>query len=153
MDVTDQGLGAPLSAEPAQIATTTAAEPIVGPTFFEHGTDASVGPFAATGTLALVAGYLNIGVGIVLVVMLGMYLGGFMLWLTHLGLPHRDEGIALMERAVSILFWLIVVLAALRFAQFYPQVVVFAIAVVIIGLGVWAAVSIARASGAGDGEH
>lgn len=157
MDTTDQGLGAPISAQPIETATSSIiAEPIAAqPTGAQPSTGIQVpaGPVAATGTLALVAGYLNIGVGIVLVVLLGMYVAGFMLWLTHLGLPHRDEGIKWMERAVSTLFWLVVVLAAVRFAQFYPQVVILLVALAVIGLGVWAAVSIARSSGEGEDEH
>lgn len=153
MDTTDQGLGTPIHAQSDTATTAVDAQPIAAQPASGPHTEVPAGPVAATGTLALVAGYLNIGVGLVLVALIGMFIGGFMLWLTHLGLPHRDEGIKWMERAVSTLFWLVVVLAGVRFAQYYPQIVVLLVALAVIGLGVWAAVSIARTSGEGEDEH
>lgn len=101
-------------------------------------------------TVAQVAGILNIGAGALLIAALTMFLLGFGVWVTHLGLPHRDEGIAWMEHGVATLFTLVCILAIARFFQFHTQAVlqILAIAIVVFGGGVL--IAALRAGGGKD---
>lgn len=107
---------------------------------------------APSGTLAQVTGYLNIGVGLLLLVILGVYALGFSIWVTHLHVAHRDEGIHWMEQAAIALFWLVVLLVVLRFVQHNTTFALQVLAAVIVLLGGWFVISAVQASG-GDNEH
>lgn len=105
-----------------------------------------------SGTLPLIAGYLNIGIGIVVLAILGMYVAGFGIWVTHLHVSGRSEGIHWMQNAVITLFWLIVVLALIRFIQYHTQTALVILSFVVVGLLVWFAIQIAK-SGGDEDEH
>lgn len=104
-------------------------------------------------TLSLVAGYLNVGVGLVVLAALGMYVAGFGIWITHLKVSGRDEGIEWMESAVRTLFYLIIVLGIVRFAQYHTQALLGIIAIAVVIFGGWALVSVIQASGGEEDEH
>lgn len=105
-----------------------------------------------SGTLPLIAGYLNIGIGLVVLAVLGMYLAGFGIWVTHLHVSGRSEGIHWMQNAVITLFWLIVVLALIRFVQYHTATALVILSFAIVGLLVWFAIQIAK-SGGDEDEH
>lgn len=110
-------------------------------------------PATEPGTLPLIAGYLNIGVGLVVLAMFGMYIAGFGIWITHLKVTGRDEGIAWMERAVQTAFWLAVLLGAVRFVQHNTQAAIAILSVVVLIVVAWMAFKVIQASGAEDDEH
>lgn len=111
------------------------------------------GAVAPDGSLALIAGYLNVGVGLVLLAALGMYITGFGIWITHLKVSGRDGGIEWMESAVRTLFYLIILMGIVRFAQYHTKAVLSILAIAIILLGGWAVISAVQASGGGEDEH
>lgn len=104
-------------------------------------------------TIGQVAGVLNIGAGVLLVAALLVFLSGFGVWVTHLGLPHRDEGLIAMEQGVGLLFILVCILAVVRFAQFHTQAVLQILAIALILFGGGMVIAALRASGGGDDEH
>ena len=106
-----------------------------------------------TGSLALFTGYANIGIGFVVLVILGMYFAGFGIWVTHLHVTHRDEGVEWMERAVTTLFWLLVLLGIMRFIQFYPRIAMQILAVAIVLIGGWFVIKAVQATSEGEDEH
>ncbi len=107
----------------------------------------------ADSTLSVVAGYLNVGVGLVVLAALGMYVAGFGIWITHLKVTGRDEGIEWMESAVRTLFYLIIVLGIVRFAQYHTQALMGIIAIAVVIFGGWALIGIIQASGGEEDEH
>jgi hypothetical protein len=108
---------------------------------------------APDGSLAMIAGYLNVGVGLVVLAALGMYVAGFGTWITHLKVSGRDVGIEWMESAVRTLFYLIIVLGLVRFAQYHTQALLGVIAIAILLFGGWAVIGVIQASGGGEDEH
>jgi hypothetical protein len=113
----------------------------------------SDGVIAPDSTLAVVAGYLNVGVGLIVLAALGMYVAGFGTWITHLKVTGRDQGIEWMESAVRTLFYLIIVLGLVRFAQYHTQAFMGVIAVAVVIFGGWAVIGIIKASGGEEDEH
>lgn len=110
-------------------------------------------PAVESGTLPLIAGYLNIGVGLVVLAMFGMYFAGFGIWITHLKVTGRDEGIAWMERAVQTAFWLVVLLGIVRFVQYNTQAALAILSIIVLLVIAWLAFKVIQASGAEDDEH
>lgn len=110
-------------------------------------------PATEPGTLPLIAGYLNIGVGLVVLAMFGMYITGLGIWAAHLKVTGRDEGIAWMERAVQTAFWLVVLLGIVRFVQYNTQAAIAILSVVVLLVVAWMAFKVIQASGAEDDEH
>ncbi len=88
-------------------------------------------------TIAQLAGILNIGAGVLLMVALLFFFSGFSVWITHLGLPYREEGIIQMERGVTILFVLVCILAVVRFFHFHTQAVLQILAIAVALLIGW----------------
>lgn len=137
----------PMAAQPSS------AQEIVPVPMYETLVEVPTTPSAPTGSLALFTSYANIGIGFVVLVILGMYFAGFGIWVTHLHVTHRDEGIEWMERAVTTLFWLLVLLGIIRFIQFYPQIAMQILAVTIVLLGGWFVIKAVQATGAEGDEH
>lgn len=108
---------------------------------------------APSGTLAQVAGYFNVGVGLVLLAALGLYAAGFGKWVTHLGLSYRDEGIHRMETATVMLFWLLVVLGVVRFVQYHTAFTLQLLAVLVVLFGGWFVIKAVQASGGENDER
>lgn len=150
----ESGIGAPIAAHP----TVPQVQEFPQPVMEEVATTAIVSveqpaqEAVPSGTLAQLTGYLNIGVGLVLLVILGLYAAGFGVWVTHLHVTHRDEGIHWMEQAVTSLFWLVVLLVVLRFVQHNTKLALQLLAVGVILFGGWFVISAIQASG-GDDEH
>jgi hypothetical protein len=101
----------------------------------------------------LFTGYANIGVGFIVLAVLGMYIAGLGIWAAHIKVTGRDEGVEWMERAVSTLFWLLVILGIMRFVQYNPQLAMQIVAIVVVAIGGWLAIKAVQASGEGDDEH
>lgn len=137
----------PMAAQPSAPAVTVPA-PV-----YETIVEVPAAPPAPSGSLALFTGYANIGIGLVVLVILGMYLAGFGIWVTHLHVTHRDEGIEWMERAVTTVFWLLVLLGIIRFVQFYPEITMQILAIAIVLLGGWFVIKAVKATSEGEDEH
>ena len=105
-------------------------------------------------TLAQAVGFLNILVGLMLVAAILFFVGGFMGWITRLGLTGRDQGLKFMSWGVSILFVLVVGLALIRFVQFHTQLVLTLLAVALVALAAYVAIQVAKSSGeTEDAKH
>lgn len=96
---------APMAAQPtvqASVSSTTEAPSAV--TVIDLTTSVPVvSPTAPTppdSTIAIIAGYLNVGVGLVVLVAIGLYIAGLGQWITHLKVSGRDQGVEWMESAV-----------------------------------------------------
>ncbi len=103
-------------------------------------------------TVSQVAGMLNIGAGVLFVAALLMFGGGFVTWIIHLGLPHRDEGIIWMEHGVKTLFTLACILILVRFTQSHTQAVLQVLAIAVILLGGYLVIMAMRESGGEEDE-
>jgi hypothetical protein len=158
-EVIEIGAGEPMSAQPTQVQTNPVpaiqevVEPVQEVFVQETSVPAVPPPAEPSGSLALFTGYANIGVGFIVLAVLGMYIAGLGIWAAHIKVTGRDEGIEWMERAVSTLFWLLVILGILRFVQYNPQLAMQIVAVVVVAIGGWLAIQAVRASGEGDDEH
>lgn len=147
---------APMAAQPTVEPIILDSQPQAAPTAIIVQEPTGVpnsGAVASDGSLALIAGYLNVGVGLVLLAALGMYITGFGIWITHLKVSGRDEGIEWMESAVRTLFYLIILMGLVRFAQYHTKLVLSILAIAVVLLGGWAVISAIQASGEGDDEH
>lgn len=143
----------PSQVQPPQEAVTIIDQPIPAVQVVEQqSVPVAPPPAVEQGTLPVIAGYLNIGVGLVVLAIFGMYFAGFGIWITHLKVTGRDEGIHWMERAVITLFWLIVVLALVRFAQYHTQAALMVLGFIAVAVLAWLAVKVMQASG-GEDEH
>ena len=98
-------------------------------------------------TVAQIAGIVNIGAGVLLMVALLLFFGGLGTWAVHLGLPHRDEGIILMEHGVVLLFTLVCILGIARLVQFHTQAVLQILAIALILFGGYIVIIVARSGG------
>ena len=115
---------------------------------FSAGVSASDGASSGAGlTLSQAAGFFNVVAGFMLVAAVLLFVGGFIGWVTRLGLTGRDEGIYYMVYGVYVLTALIVVLAIIHFVQFHTQVVLTLLAVAVIILIGWFAIQIAKSAG------
>jgi cytochrome bd-type quinol oxidase subunit 2 len=104
-------------------------------------------------TLSQIFGFFNIMVGLMLVAALLLFFGGFISYLTRLGLDNRVQGLRYMYWGLTILFVLIVLLGVVNYVQ-YHQAVVFAIVGVLVVIFVaWAVIKVSQASGNGDDEE
>lgn len=100
------------------------------------------------------AGLLNIFSGVLLVLAVGFFVSGFFKWITHIGLPHRDEGILSMSQGVSMLFFLVVMLWVVRIVQYHSQAVMRILAIAVVLFGGWVVIQAVKAANAGgDDEH
>jgi len=103
-------------------------------------------------TVSQFFGFFNIIVGLMLVASLLLFFGGFIAYLTRLGLENRMDGLKYMYYGISVLFVLIVLLAIVHYLQFNPTVVFVIVAIVIVIFGAWAAIQISQAGGEEE-EH
>ncbi len=110
------------------------------------------GPSTNDFTVAQAFGFFNILVGLMLVAGLLLFFGGFIAYLTRLGLENRLQGLMYMYWGLSILFVLIVLLGLVHYLQFHPTVVFTILAVIAVGFMAWAAIQISQQSGEDD-EH
>lgn len=102
-------------------------------------------PSVTNVTVAQAFGLFNIVVGVMLVIAILLFLGGFIVYLSRLGLEGRvSGGLRYMYRGVAILIVLVILLGIVNFVQFNPQVVFGALGIVIVALGAWAAVKISQ---------
>lgn len=102
-------------------------------------------PSVTNVTVAQAFGFFNIVVGVMLVIAILLFLGGFIVYLSRLGLEGRvSGGLRYMYRGVAILIVLVILLGIVNFLQFNPQVVFAALGVVIVALGAWAAITISQ---------
>jgi hypothetical protein len=67
--------------------------------------------------IAFFAGFLNIGIGLLLTVACVMFAGGTMHYLFYMGSTHRDHGLELMHRAIVTLVVVVVLIGFARFLQ------------------------------------
>ncbi|MBI5470086.1 hypothetical protein HY968_02075 [Candidatus Kaiserbacteria bacterium] len=98
-------------------------------------------------TLAQAVGLLNVLVGLMLVAAILFFVGGFIGWITRLGLTGREQGLQFMSWGVSILFVLVIGLGLIRFVQFHTQLVLMLLALALVALAAYVAIQIARSSG------
>ena len=119
-----------------------------GVTASDAGASASFGP-----TLSEAVGFLNVVAGLMLVLAILLFVGGFVGWVTRLGLTGRDEGIYYMVYGAYILAALIVVLAVIHFVQFHTQLVLTLLGVAIVILIGWFAIQVAASSGEEEEKH
>lgn len=80
--------------------------------------------------------FFNLFVGVMLVASIGLFVGGFIVYLVRLGTwpTYRDEAIEVMKWGVSILFTLILILAAQQFLLSHLKVAVTIGALIIIAI-------------------
>jgi hypothetical protein len=124
----------------------------ISPEMMTAGVTASdSGAGGASLTLAQVVGFLNVMAGLILVAAILFFVGGFIGWITRLGLTGRDDGIYYMRWSVYLLFVLVVGLALINFVQFHTQLVLAILGVVIVLVLAWVILQIAASSG-GDEE-
>ena len=99
-------------------------------------------------TLAQAVGFLNVLAGLILVAAILFFVGGFIGWITRLGLTGRDDGIYYMRWGVYLLFVLVVGLALIHFVQFHTQLVLTILGVALVAVIAWVIIQIAASSGA-----
>ena len=68
-------------------------------------------------TLSEFVGIFNIFVGVLLVVALLLFIGGFIQYLVRLGTERRADGLAYMKKGITILFVLVILLAIVQLIQ------------------------------------
>ena len=123
-------------------------------TFTSNGVNGIQAGDGGSASLAQAVGFLNILVGFMLVAAILFFVGGFMGWITRLGLTGRDQGLKFMSWGVSILFVLVVGLALIRFVQFHTQLVLTLLALALVALAAYVAIQVAKSSGeAEDTKH
>jgi|GEM_PF-1375595 len=120
-----------------------------GTTAVPAGNDGSLSNF----TLSQAFGLLNILVGLMLVAALLLFFGGFIAYLTRLGLESRIQGLRIMYYGVSILFVLIIILGIVHYLQFRPDIVFGIIAALVLIFGGYAAVQAFQQSGEEEDHH
>lgn len=88
---------------------------------------------------AQVLGFFNLVVGLMLISSLGLFVGGFIMYLIRLGTwpTYRDDALRIMEFGVSVLFTLIMLLAIQQFLATHIMVAVSAAGLIIIVLFAW----------------
>lgn len=103
--------------------------------------------------IAHLAGFLNLFSGVLLVAGIGFFISGFFKWITHLGLPHRDEGIVSMSQGVSMLFFLVIMLWVVRIVQYHTQAVMRIITIAVVLFGGWIVIKAVQAANAGAADE
>ena len=86
---------------------------------------------ASAQVLGQVVGYLNVVVGLMLVVAFICMGAGFGVYISRIGLVGRELGILMMSWAVSILFVLVIMLWAIKLIQTHPQLAAMIAAIVV----------------------
>lgn len=96
-------------------------------------------------TVAQAFGFFNIIVGVMLVIAILLFLGGFIVYLSRLGLEGRvSGGLRYMYRGIAVLIVLVILLGIVNFLQFHPEIVFAALGIVIVAAGAWAAIKISQ---------
>ena len=118
---------------------------------------AGVGESVAGGSplLTQLVGLFNIFVGVMVVMALLMYGGGFIMWVTRLGSwpSPRDEAIDIMAWAPTILFVLVVLLAIVQALQRYPQAGAYIVSILVLLIIAWVIVYLVRHAGGGEDDE
>lgn len=91
----------------------------------------------ASAVLPQLAGFANIFVGLMLVTAFLLFGGGFLQYITHLGLDERDEGLGYMKWGVSVAFTLAVLLGFAQFVQLHVTLVIFTLGALVVILIGW----------------
>ena len=87
--------------------------------------------------LAQIVGLFNIGTGILFVLSLLYFVGGFTAWLTMLGLEKRSVAVDYMTTGVEMMFVLIVLLYAVQMFQKHAQIATALVAFGLIAVIAW----------------
>jgi len=97
-------------------------------------------------TTTQVLAFFNLFAGIMLTASIGLFIGGFIIYLVRLGTwpTYRESAVQLMMWGVSILFTLVLVLAVQQFLLDHLMVAVVIGALIIIALVIWALASSAK---------
>jgi cytochrome bd-type quinol oxidase subunit 2 len=103
-------------------------------------------------TLSQAFGFFNILAGLMLVAGLVLFFGGFIAYLTRLGLESRTQGLRYMYWGETVLFVLILMLAVVHYLQFHPTIVFILIGALIVLFGSWAILQAVANSG-DEEEH
>ena len=87
--------------------------------------------------------FFNLLAGTMLTISLGLFIGGFILYIVRLGTwpTYREEAVEIMKWGVSILFTLILLLAVQQFLLRHLTVAVTIGAIVIVGVIAWVLIS------------
>jgi len=87
--------------------------------------------------------FFNLLAGTMLTISLGLFIGGFILYIVRLGTwpTYREEAIEVMKWGVSILFTLILLLAVQQFLLTHLTVAVTIGAILIVGVVAWVLMS------------
>jgi hypothetical protein len=103
-------------------------------------------------TVSQAFGFFNIFAGLMLVAGLLLFFGGFISYLTRLGLEGRVQGLRYMYWGETVLFVLILMLAVIHYLQFHPTIIFLIIGAIIVVFGSWAILQ-ATASAGEEEEH
>lgn len=114
---------------------------------------ADTGASASNFTVSQAFGFFNILVGLMLVAALLFFFGGFIAYLSRLGLENRVQGLRYMYYGITILFVLVILLAIVHYLQFHPAVVFGIVAVLIVIFGAWAIVQASQEKSADHEEE
>ncbi len=104
--------------------------------------------------LVQAAGLLNIVAGVLLVAATLAYVGGMIVWVTHLGSSPgpRDKAIDILLWVPPILFTTIVVLAVAQFVQNRPHIALYIVSLAVLAVVAWAIVQAVRSAPAHEKE-
>ena len=93
-------------------------------------------------------GLFNVVAGLMLTAGLLMFFGGFVAYLTRLGLEGRSDGLRYMSWGVTVLFVLIILLAIVHYIQFNPTIVYWIFGFLALCFLTWAILTTMRESAA-----
>lgn len=87
--------------------------------------------------LTQIVGLFNIAIGVLFVLSLLYFLGGFGAWVLLLGREHRSDAVEYMKTGVEMLFTLVVLLYGVQMFQKHPAIATTIVAGVVIIFIAW----------------